>query len=842
MVADVAEGDHPVVLGLVLEVEAPVHGVGKAVVGVVAAEDVGGCAVGCLGKVGELLGEDCGVAGGAGGRGAEGVGQGGTGGRGDRHGEGQLHGDAEGAAEAASGTGREVGEEFTAVEVEAETSADGQMLDESGAPGDAEFGAEAVLALLQGGVGGAGGGVLRIARENQAAVGDGVGGGVVGVEVGVEVDERAVLFGHGPFVVPAQTEVERQVALHLVVVLDVGADLVGAVVAVGGTVVEGAAGRVFGAGQEGGEVGEGDGCRLGAVVDHVQLGVVPGNAIGQSVAAEDLVGGAAHIPLVLVHADVGEVAAGAEAEGLVQGIVDGSHVDLREQGDAPEIDAQVTRGKRLLGLGIGAHADETGLVFPGQIGGHDGGVVDGSQLGTRVEGLAETVDGGAAAVGVVVGRILGEVLDGEAFALAPVVIDAAGGDIGLGGTGGACDGHVVAKLLGGNGVFDGWAGDEIGPVDLGRHDLEGGGIDLALCHGHTEVLLGDGGEGTGAAVVTEVLGNGGVLGSGEVVTDAQRLVGAEEEQLVLDDRAAHGGTGTVVVQWRHFLAGRDGGVGVAEELGCVEGAVLEVLVDLAVQAVGPGFRDQGDVGAGLGALGRIVHGGVHANFLEGFLRRRGEGLADTVVDRRIGADLAGHGIALAGVEGEPAGSDLAARLAVEDVVGVDAVHDKAVGGIALSVGPYGLVAESGVGTGASEEVGIDAWGQEGQLGEASRTEGRLADGALIEHVAVGGIGFVEERRTGDFDRRGDRAHLESRVDGGGAFGLDEDLGVDFGGEAGLLDGDGIQADREVRNLVEAVGLGFGGQLEVGGVALDRDGCVCDGCAAGIGNVAEDGSQ
>src|ERR1700730_18565341 len=64
-------------------------------------------------------------------------------------------------------------------------------------------------------------------------------------------------------------------------------------------------------------------------------------------------------------------------------------------------------------------------------------------------------------------------------------------------------------------------------------------------------------------------------------------------------------------------------------------------------------------------------------------------------------------------------SHLAGALAVEQVAGVDSVQKEGIAGIALSVGPNGLIAKAGVARGAGRQLGIHPSGQNGKYRETA---------------------------------------------------------------------------------------------------------------------------
>ena len=150
---------------------------------------------------------------------------------------------------------------------------------------------------------------------------------------------------------------------------------------------------------------------------------------------------------------------------------------------------------------------------------------------------------------------------------------------------------------------------------------------------------------------------------------------------------------------------------------------------------------------------------------------------------------------LAGVENGAVVGDTARRFAVEEIVGLDAVDDEAVAGVALTIGEDVLIAEAGVGARAGEEVGVDAGAQKRELREAAGAERSAFDEFGAERVAVGGVGLVQERRAGNGDAGADFAGLERAVDRCGDAADDGDLIVHFGLESVAREGDGIRTDR-----------------------------------------------
>jgi hypothetical protein len=83
---------------------------------------------------------------------------------------------------------------------------------------------------------------------------------------------------------------------------------------------------------------------------------------------------------------------------------------------------------------------------------------------------------------------------------------------------------------------------------------------------------------------------------------------------------------------------------------------------------------------------------------------------------------------LAGIQNETVLAHLTGGIAVEEIVGADAVQGKAVAGIALAVGEDGLIAKSGVAARAAQEIGVNAGAENGELREAARAQRRLLNG------------------------------------------------------------------------------------------------------------------
>ena len=72
------------------------------------------------------------------------------------------------------------------------------------------------------------------------------------------------------------------------------------------------------------------------------------------------------------------------------------------------------------------------------------------------------------------------------------------------------------------------------------------------------------------------------------------------------------------------------------------------------------------------------------------------------------------GAADAGVVDDAGGSNLAGALAVEEVAGINAVQQEAVTGVALAIGPDGLIAKPAVGAGPAGQFGVHAGRKNGE--------------------------------------------------------------------------------------------------------------------------------
>ena len=128
------------------------------------------------------------------------------------------------------------------------------------------------------------------------------------------------------------------------------------------------------------------------------------------------------------------------------------------------------------------------------------------------------------------------------------------------------------------------------------------------------------------------------------------------------------------------------------------------------------------------------------------------------------------------------------------------------------------------------------------MGKVTPVEGEFANGAGADDFAeFGGIGTDEGSGGGDLDGLRDVADGELEVGAGLLVNFEEEIGLDTLFKALLLDGDGVSAGDEERDIEEARIVALS---STGGVLVDfgdGDGGGGDGGTAGIGDGAEDGS-
>ena len=120
--------------------------------------------------------------------------------------------------------------------------------------------------------------------------------------------------------------------------------------------------------------------------------------------------------------------------------------------------------------------------------------------------------------------------------------------------------------------------------------------------------------------------------------------------------------------------GRQDRRGIVKERSGIHVAVLELLVDLSVQPITARPGENADVRSAIGPLACIVHGGIDCNLLDGLGRRSGESLSNCPIHRSAGLDGAARTEIFADVEDEAVLANRAGGVAVEQIVGADAVQ------------------------------------------------------------------------------------------------------------------------------------------------------------------------
>ena len=119
------------------------------------------------------------------------------------------------------------------------------------------------------------------------------------------------------------------------------------------------------------------------------------------------------------------------------------------------------------------------------------------------------------------------------------------------------------------------------------------------------------------------------------------------------------------------------GSSVIKERRRIDVAVLKFFVDFAVHAVSARLGDDADVRSTIGSLSGVVHGGVYRDFLNGFRRGSGQGLADSGIDR-VALDLTAGAEILARIQDEAVLAHLTGGVSVKEIVGTDAVQREAI--------------------------------------------------------------------------------------------------------------------------------------------------------------------
>ena len=146
-------------------------------------------------------------------------------------------------------------------------------------------------------------------------------------------------------------------------------------------------------------------------------------------------------------------------------------------------------------------------------------------------------------------------------------------------------------------------------------------------------------------------------------------------------------------------------------------------------------------------------------------------------------------------------SVLTCALAVKQVAGVDAVQQERVARVALAVGPDGLIAQAGVGSGAGRQFRIHPRRQNGQSGETAGGQGYCLDLCTVQNVSVRGVNSIDQGSFLDRNRGGHLTHLHRRVHSCGAIGLHDNRRHPLCLEPFVGKGDGVGADGKVHEII-----------------------------------------
>ncbi len=373
---------------------------------------------------------------------------------------------------------------------------------------------------------------------------------------------------------------------------------------------------------------------------------------------------------------------------------------------------------------------------------------------------------------------------------------------------------VIAEA--GEGSLDGLG---VADVGVGVEGEEGGGAGTDGGEPGAGKRLACGGVVEGDRFLREVALLHALGGDEEVAADglgkAQAFIGGEEEAFVVavievreKDRTADGAAEIV-----GYFFGL-GGLGKAEGDG-IEAGVLEVPEGRAVELIGSGFGDGGDL-AGLGVLGVIAYA-VDADFGDGFGGREGVGL-DVVGGEVLGGDAVDGGFGLGGK------------------AALDGKFDAGIGR-----GRGSRREAAGVGLDAGE--GLDDIEGRGGAG-AAVVGGEIEDVAGGKSGGDGGVLAVDGTGVGSVDLDGfvGGGDGEGEVQAELLAGVELDAALDGGGEAGLGDADVVGSRIEVKGVVEAGGVGGEGAVGVGFDAMEGDAGVGDGGVAGVLDLAGDGGE
>ena len=155
------------------------------------------------------------------------------------------------------------------------------------------------------------------------------------------------------------------------------------------------------------------------------------------------------------------------------------------------------------------------------------------------------------------------------------------------------------------------------------------------------------------------------------------LVADKTEQLVFDERAAERSACGVAMQLRNFVVGGNIGILLIEERRGIQPVRATMDITAAVNRIRAGCGAHVDVGAAVGALLRVVHGGVYAKFGDGFRSRRRQCLPDRQIDRCSALNRRGActgRIRYAGIVHDASRSYLTGAFSIKQIAGIDAVQ------------------------------------------------------------------------------------------------------------------------------------------------------------------------
>ena len=238
----------------------------------------------------------------------------------------------------------------------------------------------------------------------------------------VKTCKLAVFFRERRVDIPTQPGGYREVFPHLKVVVNVGADRIGAIVTVRRTneliaAVQGAFYKVL----EGGEI-KGIGIRV--VIEDIELDVVPRRPDTQDVLSFHPTRGGSVFPLILEHAAIAKAGAGTKLQTSTDRRIRRGDVELRKSRRARQANAQRTWGKGLCGVGISSQAGETHMLFPCKVRGKHDGVRQGKHLAAGGKLLCESQQRTDRAKRIRGGIALNVISPGQAILGAHNIIDA----------------------------------------------------------------------------------------------------------------------------------------------------------------------------------------------------------------------------------------------------------------------------------------------------------------------------------------------------------------------------------------------------------------------------------